>query len=53
MIKAVTLLSHPYNVWRVKIVQGLCNNTRNIWLLLGYNSKDCVCGRSSSNTSFF
>ena len=31
MIKAVTLLSHAYNIWRMKVVQGLCNSARNAW----------------------
>ena len=52
MIIVVTSLSHPYNIWRIKVVQGLCNSTRNICFLLGYNSKHCVCGRSCNKTSF-
>ena len=53
MIIVVTLLSHPYNIWRIEVFQGLCNTTRNICFLLAYNnSKRCVCGRSCINTSF-
>ena len=29
-----TLLSHPYNIWRIKVVQGLCSSTRNMVFLL-------------------
>ena len=29
MIKAFTLLSHPYNTERIKVVQNLWNSTRN------------------------
>ena len=52
MIIVVTLLSRPYNIWKIKVVQGLCNSTRNISFLLGYNSKNCVCGRSCINSFF-
>ena len=34
MIIVVTFVSHPYNIRRIKVVQGLCNSARNICFLL-------------------
>ena len=29
MIIVVNFFIHPQNIWRIKVFQGLCNNTRN------------------------
>ena len=53
VIKAVTLLSHTYNIWRMKVVwRPMQQCYKKCMVLVGYNWKYCVCGRCCINISF-